>query len=132
MAHFAQLDENNIVQQVIVISNDDLLDEHGDEQEYIGVFVCNQIFGPGRKWVQTSYNGNFRKQYAGIGMKFDESADVFYDPNPPFASWVLDSNFDWQAPVSRPTEVTEGQIWAWNEEAGNWESVAAPAPPGGE
>jgi hypothetical protein len=132
MAHFAELDNDDIVLRVVVISNDDLLDENGDEQESIGVSVCKNIFGESTKWVQTSYNNKFRKQYAGIGMKFDVSADLFYDPNPPYPSWVLSADFDWLPPVARPENEVEGRFWAWNEEDGNWESIALPTPPESE
>jgi len=130
MAHFAELDENNNVLRVVVISNADLLDENGDEQESLGIEVCHKVFGPEGSWVQTSYNGKFRKKYAGIGNKYDLTADLFYDPFPPFPSWSLDSNFDWQAPVPRPTKVIEGHFWSWNEDDLNWVSTPFPSLPG--
>ena len=82
MAHFAQLDDNNIVTQVIVVSNADLVDEHGIEQETLGVAVCEAVAGAG-PWKQTSYNGNFRHKYAAIGDLYDVNRDAFYAPNPP-------------------------------------------------
>lgn len=81
MAHFAELDKNNIVLRVTVVSNADLLDENGVEQEALGIAVCEQQLGG--RWVQTSYNGNFRGQYAGIGMRYDETLDVFISPEAP-------------------------------------------------
>lgn len=75
MAHFAELDDNNIVLRVTVVSNADLLDENGVEQEALGIAVCQQQLGG--RWVQTSYNGNFRGKYAGIGMRYDEVLDEF-------------------------------------------------------
>jgi hypothetical protein len=121
MAHFAQLDENNVVQQVIVIANEDCGGGDYPSAETIGQqFISN--LGLGGTWKQTSYNSNFRKHYAGIGYTYDEVNDVFISPRP-FASWVLDNNFDWQAPVAMPTE---GGPWMWNEEAGNWEEIPMP------
>lgn len=83
MAHFAELDENNNVTRVVVINNADLLDEHGNENEELGIQVCRNIFGEQTNWVQTSYNSRFREKYAGIGDKYDPSADVFFNPKKP-------------------------------------------------
>jgi len=124
MAHFAQLDENNTVIQVIVISNADILDENGVEQETLGISVCQAITGGGT-WVQTSYNGNFRKQYAGIGDKYVAEEDLFYNPNSPFPSWTLDAHYNWVAPIPKP----EG-AYAWNEETQTWDELAIGDPNG--
>jgi len=83
MAHFAQLDENNIVTQVIVVNNSELLDESGNESEAKGIAFCQSLFGG--NWKQTSYNANFRKNYAGIGYTYDPVADEF---NPPIIEEV--------------------------------------------
>ena len=83
MAHFAQLDENNIVTQVIVVNNSELLDENGNESEAKGIAFCQSLFGG--NWKQTSYNANFRKNYAGIGFSYDPVADEF---NPPITEEV--------------------------------------------
>ncbi len=80
MAHFAELDNNNIVTRVIVVSNDDILDDNGNESEEIGKQFCLQ-FGEG-PWVQTSYNATFRKNYAGIGSTYDQQRDAFIAPQP--------------------------------------------------
>ncbi len=77
MAHFAKLDENNKVIEVIVVSNDDILDENGDESEEVGIKFCRMIQGENTNWKQTSYNGNIRGRYAGIGMYYDETIDEF-------------------------------------------------------
>jgi hypothetical protein len=124
MAHFAQLDENNIVTQVVVVSNADLLDENGVEQETLGVAVCQSIFGNYTTWVQTSYHNNLRKQYAGVGFTYDADANVFIAPSP-FPSWVLNAQHDWEAPEPKP----EGD-YAWNEETLSWEPIPTenPAP----
>jgi hypothetical protein len=115
MAHFAQI-ENGIVTQVIVVSNNELLVD-GVEVELKGVEFCQSLFSG--NWVQTSYNGNIRKQYAGIGYTYDADADEFVAPQP-YASWSLDSNNDWQAPTPKP----EGSFY-WDEETLAW--VATPA-----
>jgi hypothetical protein len=120
MAHFAELDNNNIVLRVVVIANDDLLDKDGVEQESLGIQVCKNIFGTDTKWVQTSYNNNFRKKYANIGDNYDPIIDVFYNLTPPYASWTLDSNYDWQPPVPRPTD---GGTYVWNESDLSWTLV---------
>lgn len=90
MAHFAQLDENNIILQVIVVSNDDILDETGTESEERGIEFCKMLLGDDTRWVQTSYNSKFRKRYAGIGMFYDSQRDAFYYPNPYPGEWVFD------------------------------------------
>lgn len=121
MAHFAELDENNIVQRVIVISNDDIVDGDGVEQESLGVAVCRAITGGGT-WVQTSYNNNFRKKYASIGDKFVPEANLFYEPVSPFPSWSLDENYDWEAPTPHPLD---DKRYRWNEDLLNWVEVTA-------
>ena len=106
MAHFAEIDENNIVKQILVVDNS--LEHRGAD------FLANDL-GLGGTWIQTSYNHNIRKQFAGIGYTYDQVNDVFIAPQP-FASWSLDSNFDWQAPKPKP----EDGFWYWNEEEGEW------------
>ena len=122
MAHFCQLDENNIVTQVIVVSNDDIKDVNGNEVEEIGVAFCKKLLGADTRWKQTSYNNNFRVRYAGIGYKFYEDLNAFVPPSP-FASWVLvEETADWQSPVGPAPELTEEEIasrsfYRWDEEA---------------
>lgn len=115
MAHFAKLDDNNIVVDVLVVNNDVILKADGTESELKGKQFLNATFGES-KWVQTSYNSNFRKQYAGIGYKYDAINDVFIAPKP-FNSWTLDDNFDWQAPTPYPND---GDIYIWDEETTSW------------
>jgi hypothetical protein len=110
MAHFAQVDENNVVTQVLVVP---------DEQEHRGQDFLAIDLGLGGRWIQTSYNGNIRKQYAGIGFTFDEQADVFVAPRP-YPSWNLDENHDWQPPVPQPND---GLMYQWNEDKQDWEAV---------
>lgn len=115
MAHFAQLDDNNIVTQVIVISNDDIIDESGQEQEYKGVQFCYQLYGG--TWVQTSYNSNFRKNYAGIGYKYDSDRDAFIPPKPS-SSWILNENTcQWEPPIPFPND---GKSYSWDEKTQSW------------
>lgn len=104
MAHFAKI-ENNIVTEVLVVAND--LEHRGAD------FLANDL-GLGGTWIQTSYNNNFRKQYASVGFTYDAINDVFIVPQP-FASWSLDQNFDWQPPTPKP----EGK-WNWDEDLGEW------------
>ena len=123
MAHFAELDQDNIVTRVIVVSNADMIDTNGDEQESLGIAVCQQVCGADTRWVQTSYNNNFRKKYAGIGDKFDALADVFYRPVAPFPSWTLDEQFDWQPPTAMPSD---GKFYNWDEATLSWVEIEAP------
>lgn len=123
MAHFAKLDENNVVTEVIVVSNKDTSDVNGVEKEYIGAAFCEKLFGG--TWKQTSYNANFRKHYAGIGYTFDATRNAFIPPKP-HASWVLnETSCSWEAPVAMPTD---GQSYSWNEETLSWVVVPAPEP----
>jgi hypothetical protein len=116
MAHFAQLDENNVVTQVIVVHNNDCLLD-GVENETVGVMFCKSLFGADTVWKQTSYNGNKRKNYAGIGYTFDEQRDAFIPPKP-YASWVLNEDTcQWKAPVDMPTD---GQMYSWDEATTSW------------
>jgi hypothetical protein len=112
MAHFAKLNEDNIVIDVNVVSNS-ALDSNNEEQS--GIEFLTEWSGGYTNWKQTSYNGNIRKQYAGIGYSYNPVADVFISPQP-FASWSLDNNFDWQAPTPRPTE----GFWSWDEASLSW------------
>jgi hypothetical protein len=121
MAHFAQLDENNVVQQVIVIANEDCGGGEFPPSETIGQKFIENI-GLSGIWKQTSYNNNFRNTYAGTGYSYDEVNDVFIPPQP-FDSWTLSSDFNWEAPVPIPTE---GGPWGWNEGLGNWEELVIP------
>ena len=91
MAHFAQLDNNDIVTQVIVVHNNELLD-NGVESEAKGIEFCKSLFGNDTRWIQTSYNGNIRKNYAGIGYTYDEPRDAFIPPKPEEGNWVLDED----------------------------------------
>ena len=121
MAHFAKLDENNVVTQVIVVDNKDCADASGVEKEYIGAAFYERLFGG--TWKQTSYNGTFRKNYAGIGFTYNADIDAFV-PSKPFNSWVLNNETaQWEAPVAMPDD---GQMYTWNEETTSWDVVQQP------
>lgn len=117
MAHFAEINENDIVTRVIVVDNKDCLDNNGIESESVGAAFCHNIFGG--TWKQTSYNGNIRKNYAGIGYTYDSSADVFIPPKP-FEKFILNTTtYQWEPPVPYPHE-SEG-FYTWNDNKGEWE-----------
>ncbi len=134
MAHFAQLDENNVVTQVIVVSNDDCSDVNGNEVEEIGVAFCKKLLGADTNWKQTSYNNSIRVRYAGIGYTYNAELDAFIAPQP-FESWVLNNETaDWESPVGPAPALTETEVEArsfyrWDEEGGAWvlETPEAPA-----
>ena len=114
MAHYAQLDANNVVTQVVVIDNRDTADANGVEKEHIGAAFCERLFGG--TWKQTSYNGNIRKNYAGIGYTYRADIDAFVAPKP-FPSWILNANAQWEAPVAMPSD---GQMYSWDEATTSW------------
>ena len=119
MAHYAELDENNIVLQVIVVRNQDCLDENGQESEQKGIDFCSNLLGG--TWKQTSYNGNIRKNYAGIGYTYDEALDAFVAPKP-YNSWLLDQDkAQWKAPVDMPTD---DKMYSWDESTTSWKEIA--------
>ena len=108
MAHFARIENDNIVSQVVVVDN---------EIEYRGQEFLAIDLGLGGRWVQTSYNSNFRNKYAGIGDIYNEDNDVFY-PQQPYPSWILDTtNWTWVAPVAYPQD---NLLYDWNEESQSW------------
>ena len=120
MAHFAQLNENNVVTQVIVVANKDTADANGVEKEHIGAAFCEKLLGG--TWKQTSYNAKMRKNYAGIGFTYDADRDAFIPPKP-FNSWVLNEDTcHWQAPVAMPDD---DKVYSWNEETTSWVEVPA-------
>jgi hypothetical protein len=115
VAHFAELDANNVVLRVVVVSTKDNSTADGVEKESIGQAFCERLFGG--RWVQTSYNNNIRKRYAGVGYTYNESLDAFISPQP-YPSWVLSPiTIDWEAPVPYPTD---GKVYYWDEMVQNW------------
>jgi hypothetical protein len=114
MAHYAFLDENNVVTEVITGIDETELIESLDTETWYGNFR-------GQVCKRTSYNHNIRKQYAGIGYTYDSVADVFVAPQP-YPSWSLDANHDWQPPTPKPEE----GFWSWNEETLSWDELELP------
>jgi hypothetical protein len=110
MAHFAEIDENNVVLRVLVVDN---------EQEHRGQEFLSEDLGLGGRWIQTSYNGNFRKMFAGINYTYNEELDIFLPPKP-FESWILNETLgQWDPPVERPTiDIDKATIWV--EETQSW------------
>lgn len=118
MAHFAQLNDENIVTQVIVVANQDTADKDGVENEAIGAEFCTNLLGG--RWVQTSYNANIRKNYAGIGYKYDATLDAFIPPQP-FESWTLnEETAQWEAPTPYPDD---GKRYSWDEATTSWVEI---------
>lgn len=112
MSHFAKIDKDNIVTEIIVAEQD---------------FINSGVVGDSFLWVQTSYNNNFRKQFAGVGYTYDKVNDVFIAPQP-YASWTLNASFDWQPPVAIPddskfSESEFGKKYEWNEDTQAWDET---------
>ena len=121
MAHFAELNSSNEVLRVIVVSNEDVDanggDQHADAETFVTTIVPHSTDGVA--WKQTSYNNNFRKQYAGPGYTYDSSKNIFI-ADKPYASWSLNSSDDWEAPTNKPDD---GKLYYWNETNTQWEEV---------
>lgn len=117
MAHFAKLDENNTVLDVNVVNNSDCNDLPFPESEPVGVAFLTQWSGGYTNWKQTSYNANFRKNYAGIGFVYDATLDAFIPPKP-YPSWLLNTQIcQWEAPIPYPND---GKVYRWDESTGTW------------
>ena len=114
MAHFAEIDNNNVVINVVVIDNANIVDQNGVENENIGIAYCQSLFGSDTKWVQTSYNHKIRNKYAGIGDIYHANIDKFALPAGPYPSWVLDNTGNWVSPVPQPS-IPAGYKVLWNE-----------------
>ena len=119
MAYFAEIGLDNAVLRVIVVNNAELLDGEGVEQESLGADFSRDRFGG--TWVQTSYDGNKRKNFAGQGFTYDSTRDAFIPPKP-FSSWTLDeTTCQWEAPIPYPDD---GQMYSWDEASGTWTLVS--------
>jgi hypothetical protein len=139
MAHYAKVSNNNIVEQVVVVSNEDTLDENGNENEILGIQFLKNLLGLDTNWLKTSYNTKggiyrdsitnepledqskaFRKNYAQIGYIYDEQRDAFIPPKP-YPSWILNEfSCLWEAPIPRPTG---NNFYKWNEETQSWNAM---------
>jgi len=121
MAHFAKLDDQSIVIDVNVVNNETVDNSPFPESETVGVAFLTDWSGGYTNWKQTSYNGNFRKNYAGIGYTYDAVLDAFIAPKP-YPSWLLDTNTcQWQSPIPYPADEKRYQ---WDEETQSWVEVA--------
>ena len=120
MAHFAEINEDNIVLRVIVVSNNECKDDAGNESEAVGAEFCRNLLGG--TWKQTSYNGNMRARYAGVGYIYRSDFDAFIAPKP-YPSWTLDEETtEWEAPIARPEE----GFYTWNEDTQTWDTLEVP------
>jgi len=128
MANFAQLNENYLVTEVVVVNNETINNLPFPESEPIGVAFCQSLFGSTTVWKQTSYNANFRKNYACIGYTYDPALNAFIAPQP-YPSWLLNTaTCQWEAPVPYPTD---GLVYKWDETTLSWVRVYtafAPSP----
>ena len=119
MAHFAKIGLDNIVTDVLVVANRETMDSTGVEHESIGVEFLKNLTGH-ETWIQTSYNGNIRKNYAGAGYTYDSQRDAFIPPQP-YPSWTLvEETCNWTAPIAMPTD---GKIYRWDEPTLSWVEV---------
>ena len=120
MAHFAKLDSDHNVIEVSVVHNNELLDENGNESEARGIAFLTEWSGGYSNWKQTSYNGTFRKNYAGIGYTYDSTRDAFIAPQP-YPSWTLNEDTcRWEPPVPMPID---GKRYKWDEPTLDWIEV---------
>ena len=124
MAHFAKIGLNNIVTEVLVVANRETMDSNGVEHESIGIEFLKTLTGH-ETWIQTSYNGNIRKNYAGVGYTYDSQRDAFIPPQP-YPSWTLvEETCNWTAPVLYPTD---GKMYHWDEATTNWVQINEETP----
>jgi hypothetical protein len=132
MAHFAKLGKGNIVLAVHVVNNKVITDDNGQEQEQLGIDFLNNLYNtPNHIWKQTSYNGNFRKNYAGINWTYDETRDAFIPPKV-YPSWIIDEDTClWKAPIDKPITYEDSEVredgtpipdkYIWNEIYCRWD-----------
>ena len=120
MAHFAQIDSDSIVTNVLVIADSDA------PNEAAGIAFCQSLIGADTSWVQTSYTGSIRFRFAGIGMKYDSTNDVFYHQQP-YPSWILVSGtWEWEPPVYLPSDSCKNEdstqivTYTWDEDSTSW------------
>lgn len=125
MAYFAELNPNSVVLRIIIINDEDMLDEHGHPQEYLGIARCRELTDVNTEWRQTKYENGFRFRPAQVGYVYSADYDVFMEQQP-FPSWSLDTvNFEWVPPVPAPVltqeQRMEGYYVSWNEQERNWD-----------
>lgn len=118
MAHFAEIDESGKVLQIIFVNNEDILDENGNESEWVGILYCKNLFGG--NWVQTSINESFRRSFAVVGGLYSKKHDVFLRPIP-YPSWILNEDkFIWEPPVEKPNDKFK---YRWDESTLSWVEI---------
>ena len=129
MAHFALLNDDNVVLNVLYVDNNIMLDADGNESEALGIAQCLEGLGkPNARLIKTSYSAGIRRRFAGIGYTYDEENDVFLTPKP-WPSWVLNTtNYEWESPAGNAPELTEeqrnvGSFYEWNEETTSWDFI---------
>lgn len=125
MAHFAKIDDQKNVLEIVVVNNDDVGNLPFPESEPVGIAFCKSVFGDDTDWLQTSYNGNFRRQYAQVGGFYYPQQNVFVGVKP-YASWVFnDQSANWESPIPMPT-VPPNYVAVWDEENIEWDIVLGP------
>lgn len=121
MAHYAVLDENNVVTQVLYVDNQHILDENGNESEELGIAQCKEgLNDPNAKLIRTSYNNNIRVRYAGIGFSYNEELDAFIPPKPYPSCTLNTTTYNWELPIPMPSTQPENGYYKWDEEEQNW------------
>jgi len=122
MASFAKIGLNSKVIEVVSVVNDVIKDSSGVEREELGIQFLNELYG-WPIWRQTSYNNNIRKNFAGIGMTYDEDRDAFI-PKKPYNSWILnEQTCNWESPIPIPSDASIDKRYQWNEQIQNWELI---------
>ena len=119
MAHFAEINSDNVVLKVLVVRNEDILNSDSNEDESIGIAFLQGLFGG--NWVQTSYNSTFRNEYASTGSTYDSVNNVFISEKP-FPDFILNENYKWVAPTSPPDD---GNHYFWSGDLSDWEQIPA-------
>lgn len=133
MAHFAKLDDNNTVTQVVLVGTADICDDSGNVSEEIGVSLCKNLYG-GDNWKQTSEDNSIRIRFANVGHVYNQELDAFIPPKP-YKSWILNNEtFDWEAPTGPAPTLTEAEVksrsfYRWNENTKQWVLETPPTYP---
>ena len=125
MAHFAQLDNSNVVVTVIKVANDALLDDNNLEKEELGIAFCKNLFGEETRWVQTFYSNSKRKHFAGIGFIYNSRADIFIEAMPQKGMVLNEETLNWEYPTQPPLD---GFLYNWDQEDESWIPIQKPFP----
>ena len=119
MAYFAQLDENNVVTNVIVVKDTDCQDSGGSHSESVGIAFCRSLLGSNTNWVESREDGSIRNRPAGIGHTYDSANDRFIAPQP-YPSWTMNQSGEWEPPTAKPSS-DGSSIYLWNEDTLSWD-----------